>query len=180
MGITERLRDLALPGVTDVVPAARTVLVQHDGRGRGETDAIEAALSSPVSWTPPTSEPVLIDVRYDGEDLDEVARATGLTVDDVVSAHAGATYVAAFCGFMPGFAYLTGLDPRLHLPRRATPRPRVPAGSVAIASEFTGIYPMVSPGGWHLLGSTDAVLWDETRSEPALVAPGATVRFVPT
>ena len=93
--------------------------------------------------------------------------------------HSECTYTVAFCGFMPGFAYMVGLPPELHLPRRDTPRTRVPAGAVAIAAEFAGVYPRESPGGWHLLGRTDATLWDETGSVPALLAPGTTVRFRP-
>jgi 5-oxoprolinase (ATP-hydrolysing) subunit B len=176
MGVAAHLRSLSLPGIVDVVPAARTVLVHHDG---ADVAPIERALGEAVAWTAPDTDPVVIRVRYDGEDLASVAAATGLSATEVVDIHRSATYAAAFCGFMPGFAYLTGLDPRLHLPRRATPRPRVPAGAVAIASDFTGVYPSASPGGWHLIGTTDAVLWDESRSVPALIAPGAIVRFVP-
>ena len=97
-----------------------------------------------------------------------------------MSRHSDATYRAAFCGFAPGFAYLTGLDPALQLPRRATPRTRVPAGSVAIAAGYSAVYPTTSPGGWHLVGHTDAVLFDADRDPPALIAPGTTVHFVPT
>ncbi len=97
---------------------------------------------------------------------------------EVVERHTAPTYRCAFCGFAPGFAYLTGLDPALHLPRRPTPRTRVPAGSVAIAAEYAAVYPSASPGGWHLIGHTDATMWDATRDEPALVRPGTLVRFV--
>lgn len=93
--------------------------------------------------------------------------------------HAAGTYRAAFCGFAPGFAYLTGLDPSLHLPRRDTPRTRVPAGSIAIAAEYTAVYPSASPGGWHLIGRTDATLFDPQRQPPALIVPGTAVHFVP-
>jgi len=125
-----------------------------------------------------SSAPIEVQVRYDGEDLESVATAVGLDVDEVVSLHSAAEYVVAFCGFAPGFGYLRGLDPRLQLPRRATPRTRVPAGSVAIAAEFTAVYPRPSPGGWHLLGSTDRVMFDPDRSPPALFEPGVHVRFV--
>jgi len=101
-----------------------------------------------------------------------------LSVAEVIVRHSTVVYTAAFFGFAPGFSYLAGLDSRLHLPRRATPRPRIQAGSVAIAADFTSVYPTDSPGGWHLLGHTDAVLWDVARSEPALLAPGCRVRFV--
>ena len=111
-------------------------------------------------------------VRYDGPDLDEVARLTGLTHAEVVAAHTGTPWRVAFGGFAPGFAYLVGGDPRLHVPRRDRPRPSVPAGSVGLAGEFSGVYPRSSPGGWQLLGTTDAVLWDADRDPPALLAPG--------
>jgi KipI family sensor histidine kinase inhibitor len=119
-----------------------------------------------------------IGVRYDGEDLAEVAERTGLAVGDVVARHAAPVYTVACLGFSRGFPYLEGLDPALHLPRRASPRARVPAGSVAVAADLTGIYPRSTPGGWHLLGTTDAVLFDESAEPPALLAPGDRVRFV--
>ena len=122
---------------------------------------------------------VVLDVVYDGDDLGDVAGAAGLTVEEVVEIHSGALYGCDFCGFAPGFAYLSGLDPRLHLPRRATPRTSVPAGSVAIAGPYTAAYPSASPGGWHLLGRTDATMWDLGADPPALITPGATVRFRP-
>jgi KipI family sensor histidine kinase inhibitor len=120
---------------------------------------------------------VTLPVRYDGADLDAVAAASSLTASEVVRRHSSATYVAAFCGFAPGFAYLTGLDPALHLPRRSTPRTRVPAGAVAIAGDYTAVYPHPSPGGWHLLGHTDAPVWDVERPRPNLLVPGTRVRF---
>ena len=123
-------------------------------------------------------EVVEIAVRYDGEDLASVAAACGLSSAEVVDRHRATDYTCAFCGFAPGFAYLRGLDPALVLPRRATPRTRVPAGAVAIADTYTAVYPSVSPGGWHLIGSTDAPLWDATRRPPSLIRPGTIVRFV--
>jgi KipI family sensor histidine kinase inhibitor len=119
----------------------------------------------------------VIDVRYDGEDLADIARFTGLTVDQVVAAHTGTEWRVAFCGFAPGFSYLIGGDPRLRVPRRDEARVRVPAGSVALAGEFSSIYPRVSPGGWQLLGHTDAVLWDSSADPPAVLRPGAVVQF---
>lgn len=170
------LRELTLPGVIDVVPAARTVLVRcADPESLKHTiarlDAVE-----PVS-TPSDAASITIDVRYDGDDLDEVAAAAGLTIDEVIEAHESAEYRVAFCGFAPGFGYLTGLPVALHLPRRASPRTRVPAGAVAIAAEYTAVYPRPSPGGWHLIGSTDHVLFDVERDPPAVMQPGATVQF---
>lgn len=117
-------------------------------------------------------------MRYDGPDLDEVAELTGLSPSEVVAAHTGCVWQAGFVGFAPGFAYLTGGDPRLVVSRRAEPRTCVPAGSVALADEFSAVYPRASPGGWQLIGRTDAVLFDVDRDPPALVPPGARVRFV--
>jgi biotin-dependent carboxylase-like uncharacterized protein len=124
------------------------------------------------------SDPVVLPVRYDGADLAEVASLTGLGVAEVVRRHAAATYTVAFGGFMPGFAYLTGLDPVLHLPRRSSPRTRVPAGSVAVAGEFAAVYPSATPGGWRLLGTCTTPLFDVHRDPPALLRPGTRVRFV--
>jgi KipI family sensor histidine kinase inhibitor len=164
----------SLPGVVDLVPAARTVLVRH------EPDFDVSLLSdvTPAHATV-TGDSVTIPVRYDGADLTDVAKATGLSEDEVVTVHTGPEYTVAFTGFAPGFGYLTGLDDRLRLPRRDSPRTRVPAGAVAVAGEFTGVYPRPSPGGWHLLGHTTAALWDPTREPPALLRPGTTVRFEP-
>lgn len=165
-------RTAGLPGVVEIVPAARTVLVVHDGT----LDTARLAAAEPgVELLEARS--VTIDVAYDGADLAEVAETSGLSVEGVVELHSAAVYTVAFCGFMPGFAYLVGLPPALHLPRRSTPRTRVPAGSVAIAAEFASVYPLESPGGWHLLGTTDAVLWDDDAAPPALLTPGTTVRF---
>lgn len=166
------------PGLVEVVPAAATVLVRW---GAGEDrDSLVARLHSirPVGIDVEHRE-VVVPVRYDGPDLAAVAAATGLTVDEIVTLHSGAPYEVAFCGFAPGFGYLTGLPARLHLPRRPTPRTLVPAGSVAIASGYAAVYPGASPGGWHLLGSTDLVLFDPERDPPALLVPGTTVRFEP-
>ena len=164
-----------LPGVVDVVPAAATVLVVHDG------SLDTALLTEPsTSMAPPAGELVVVPVRYDGEDLAEIAAACHMSVDDVVALHSGTEYTSAFCGFIAGFGYLVGLDERLVIPRRATPRTRVPAGSVALASTFTGVYPVESPGGWSLLGHTDLPMWVEHRDPPATLPPGTRVRFQPT
>jgi KipI family sensor histidine kinase inhibitor len=116
-------------------------------------------------------------VTYDGADLAEVARLSGLTTAQVIAAHTATPLRVGFGGFAPGFAYLVGGDPRLHVPRRAEPRTRVPAGSVGLAGEFSGVYPRESPGGWQLIGRTDAALWDVTRDKPALLTPGMWVQF---
>ncbi len=162
--------------VVDLVPAARTVLVMFDGPRQPILDWISA--------TEPTesndhnhADTVTIPVAYDGEDLDEVANLTGLSTTEVVAAHLDQTWTVAFGGFAPGFGYLVGTDTRLHVPRRASPRTTVPAGAVGLAGEFSGIYPRSSPGGWQLIGHTDAQLWNLDRDPPALLRPGTTVRF---
>ncbi len=117
-------------------------------------------------------------MRYDGDDVDEVAALLGITRGELVALHTASDWRVAFCGFAPGFAYLATDHDRLRVPRRASPRPSVPAGAVGLAGEFSGVYPRSSPGGWQLIGSTDAVLWDASASRPSLLAPGMRVRFV--
>ncbi len=168
----------ALPGVVDLVPAARTLLVATHPSDLARVRAALLALT-PAPVAADAGPLVELAVDYDGPDLADVATRTGLTVEQVVRRHAAGAYVVAFTGFAPGFGYLAGLDPRLHLPRRPSPRPRVPAGSVAVADTWTAVYPGASPGGWHLLGRTDATLFDATRPDPALLSPGTRVRFVP-
>jgi KipI family sensor histidine kinase inhibitor len=160
--------------LVELVPAARTVLVEGD-----PLPDLAALLRDLPAAPEPGGAAVEIPVAYDGPDLAEVARLTGLPVDEVVARHAGAAYTVAFSGFAPGFGYLTGLPAELHVARRDTPRTAVPAGAVGIAGEFAGVYPRRSPGGWQLLGRTDAVLWDADRDPPALLSPGTPVRFVP-
>jgi KipI family sensor histidine kinase inhibitor len=182
LAATAALRDAALPGVLDIVPAARTVLVKLDGnRYQGVTrHRLRTLQISPdaVETAPPDGRvDVLIDVVYDGADLTEVADLTGLTTAQVINAHTTTPWRVGFAGFTPGFAYLVGGDPRLAVPRRSEPRTSVPAGSVGLAGEFSGIYPRRSPGGWQLIGHTDAVLWDIDRPDPALLTPGMWVQF---
>lgn len=171
----------AHPAVLAVVPAARTVLVEFDPDLAPAAELhglIQHCASAPAHSAARRSEsPVELSVHYDGADLESVARACGLPVAEVIRRHCQADYTVQFCGFAPGFGYLSGLDPALRLPRLASPRPAVPAGSVAIAGEFTGIYPRSSPGGWLLLGRTDAVLFDLDRRPPALLRPGVAVRL---
>ncbi len=161
------------PGVTDLVPGARSLLVV------GGVAAVRALLEDADLAHPPADEPreVTLDVRYDGEDLALIAADAGVSPDAVVSMHTEAGYTVAFTGFAPGFGYLTGLPPRLRQPRLESPRTRVPAGSVGLAGEFTGVYPRESPGGWRLLGHTSATLFDPHADPPALFAPGDRVRF---
>ncbi|MGH6654712.1 MAG: 5-oxoprolinase subunit B family protein [Actinocrinis sp.] len=182
--LLRRRAEGTLPPVHDIVPAERTVLID----GLADQVAISALVAALPTWLPAPdassaadgSQPVVeIAVRYDAPDLAEVAAAWGVSAPEVASIHSGCEYRVAFCGFTPGFAYLTGLPERYHLPRRATPRASVPPGSVAVAGPYTGVYPRESPGGWHLIGTTDADLWDLDRAEPALLTPGTSVRFVP-
>ena len=181
-GLHAALVEVALPGVVDLVPAARTVLVVCDGSTPLASVRERLARVVPRAVDErdvPTGPAVEVPVTYDGEDLEEVAALAGLSPDEVVARHAASAFVAAFGGFAPGFAYLVGLDPALHVPRLASPRTRVPAGSVAIADEWSAVYPRSSPGGWRLLGHTELELFDPRRDPPAVLAPGSRVRFVP-
>ncbi|GHG36258.1 MULTISPECIES: 5-oxoprolinase subunit B family protein [Amycolatopsis] len=161
------------PGVVDLVPGARSLLVV------GGVAAVRALLEDADLAHPPAGEPreVTLDVRYDGEDLALIAADGGISPEAVVAMHTEAVYTVAFTGFAPGFGYLTGLPPQLRQPRLESPRTRVPAGSVGLAGEFTGVYPRESPGGWRLLGHTSATLFDPHADPPALFAPGDRVRF---
>jgi KipI family sensor histidine kinase inhibitor len=174
------LRGAALPGVVDIVPAARTVLVKLDGpRYQGVTrQRLRKLRVTPETLAPADRRAdVVIDVVYDGPDLDEVADRTGLSTDEVIAAHTGTLWRVGFSGFAPGFAYLVDGDSRLKVPRRSDPRTAVPTGSVALAGEFSAVYPRRSPGGWQLIGHTDAILWDVDRHDPALLTQGMWVEF---
>ena len=168
-----------LEQLIDVVPAARTVLLRCVG-GAESVRTVAARIRELRTGGPelPAGRQVQLPVRYDGPDLAEVGRLSGLAEAEVVRLHTAATWTVAFTGFAPGFGYLVGGDQRLRVPRRAEPRTRVPAGSVGLAGEFTGAYPRESPGGWQLIGRTDAVLWEPDRDPPALLAPGTRVRFL--
>ena len=178
IGLDTALREDPPSGVAEVVPAARTLLLRLEpgadvGAVRAALERVRASAGRRV--TGPT---VDVPVVYDGEDLEDVGRLTGLGPRGVVEAHTAADWAVAFCGFAPGFGYLTGDDPRLHVPRRSSPRTRVPAGSVALAGEYSGVYPRASPGGWQLIGRTPLAVWDLDRDPPALLQPGTRVRFV--
>jgi KipI family sensor histidine kinase inhibitor len=161
-------------GADEIVPAARTVLI--DGV---DVDHARETLST---WRPsaelPVGDLVEIGVHYDGEDLAWVADAWGTDVDGVVARHTATDFVSAFCGFAPGFAYLSGLPDGLAVARLDSPRSRVPTGAVGLAGSWCGVYPTASPGGWRLIGRTDEQLWDPSAAQPALLAPGVRVRFV--
>jgi KipI family sensor histidine kinase inhibitor len=161
----------------EIVPAARTVLL--DGLDAPARVAAELTAAELPPAPPRAGAVVELPVRYDGPDLADVAAHWGVPEREVARIHAGTEFRVAFCGFAPGFGYLTGLPPRYDVPRRATPRTAVPAGSVALAGPYTGVYPRSSPGGWQLIGTTDAVLWDHARAPAALLSPGTRVRFVP-
>ncbi|MFD4791252.1 allophanate hydrolase subunit 1 [Streptomyces sp. NPDC058459] len=161
----------------EIVPAARTVLL--DGLDDPVRRAAELTAAEPPPVPPAVAAPVELPVRYDGPDLAEVAARWGVSAREVAGIHADTAFTVAFCGFTPGFGYLTGLPEHRYVPRRSTPRTSVPAGSVALAGPYTGVYPRSSPGGWQLIGRTDAVLWDTAREPAALLAPGTRVRFVP-
>ncbi len=160
----------------EVVPGARTVLFD----GVADMDALGRLVAG---WKPEVAgEPgalVEVPVVYDGADLEDVAARWDTDVDGVVARHGEIEFASAFCGFAPGFAYLAGLPETYAVPRLDSPRSRVPAGSVGLAGSWCGVYPSESPGGWRLLGHTDLTLWDAGRGEPALLAPGTRVRFVP-
>lgn len=182
-----RAQETAPESVADLVPGADSLLVVFLDPPRADEErwcsALELGLDSGkesrVVATPPMRGSFhRIPVVYDGPDLDAVAGHAGLHRDDVIARHASTDYRVAFVGFQPGFAYLSGLSPDLRTPRRATPRPRIPAGSVGIGGEWTGIYPLATPGGWQILGHTDVILFDAGSTPPSRLAPGDTVQLV--
>jgi KipI family sensor histidine kinase inhibitor len=180
--LSRRRRDGELPGQTELVPGAQTLLLHgpRPGLSRGALiELVDAWLQHAGGSDAENAATVTIPTRYDGEDLEELAAMTGLSVRQVIAAHHGSELTVAFCGFVPGFAYLTGLAQELHVPRRGEPRTAVPAGAVGIAAGYTGVYPRSSPGGWHIVGHTAIRLWDERWEQPALLTPGTRVRFVP-
>lgn len=172
----DALDAMQVPGVEEIVPAESTVVVRCT---RERHDAIGHVLDMvvPTDRSVSSDAPLTIDVVYDGPDIAALAYAAKISVDDVVRLHATGAYEVAFCGFSPGFAYLRGIDERLQVPRRDTPRTTVPAGSIGVAAGYTCVYPSASPGGWHLIGRTTATLWDVDRDPPALLRPGRAVRF---
>ena len=178
----ERRRGAGWPHpVADVVPGATTVLLDGLEDPRAVAEDLAGWAIEPSDGVPrPVADAGVVEVacRYDGPDLAAVAAHWGVAPGDVPGVHAGLCHQVSFCGFAPGFAYLTGLGTLGGVPRLPTPRPAVPAGSVALAGDFTGIYPRSSPGGWQIIGRTELVLWDPGRTPPALLAPGIRVRFV--
>ena len=180
----DRLARAALPGVVELLPTFRSLMVHYDPLRTSHAelsrriepllDGLEAVRHAARRWTIP--------VCYDPAfalDLEEVAARTGLTPAEVVEHHGATTYHVYMIGFLPGYPYMGDLPARLALPRRENPRTQVPAGSVAIATTMTAVYTLASPGGWHILGRTPVPLWDRRRSPPAVLAPGDKVRFAP-
>lgn len=176
LALHARLMRSPLPGQLEVLAAAETVMLAFDTRAHALAAPAAVQRLDHAADAAATGREITLDVVYDGEDLAEVGRLTGLGAEGVIAAHTGQVWTAAFGGFAPGFAYLHGEDERLAVPRRDSPRTAVPAGSVALAGPFSAVYPARSPGGWQLIGHTDASLWDLDRERPALVRPGDTVR----
>lgn len=178
------IQTAGLAGVIDVVPAYASLAVHYDASA-ADADEMTRRLDEIVRTPPPdeagrtTGALVTIPVRYDGPDLAAVAEATGLAPAEVIARHSAVEYYVYMMGFAPGFAYLGDLDPALRLPRHETPRTRVPPGSVAIAGSQTAVYPHATPGGWHLIGTTDLAMFDPRRDRPALLRAGDRVRFEP-
>lgn len=182
LALFDALQAAPIAGVTEIVPAAQTLMIRTDvGVAADGSLAAMIVARKPAPGTKPaerSTETVELPAVYDGEDLDDVARHMNLTTTEVITAHQDATWQVAFCGFAPGFAYMTCGDARFDLPRRPTPRTRLPAGSIALAGRFCGIYPKDSPGGWQLIGRTEVPMWDLTREPAALLRPGVRCRFV--
>jgi KipI family sensor histidine kinase inhibitor len=179
--VAKAIMSAGMPHVEDVVPAYLTLVAFYNSLEASYAE-VSAQLLDLCEHAAKSAPNVMrrehrIVVTYDGPDLEAVAAATGLSTEDVVARHENRSYTVDLLGFVPGWAYLSTLDPAIQLPRRPQPRPRVPAGSVAIAGAQTGIYPLDTPGGWHIIGHTDAVMFDASREPPALLSPGDTVRF---
>jgi KipI family sensor histidine kinase inhibitor len=182
-GWVDLLRGAEVPGMQDFLPAAETLLVTLEAGA--ETGAVERALrellatsSATRASTDAAAEEVVIPVRYNGEDLADVADLLGVGVDEVIARHTGQVWRCRFIGFTAGFGYLTAPDAQLTVPRRAQSRTAVPPGAVGLADAYSAVYPRRAPGGWQLIGSTDEAMWDLSRSRPALLAAGTRVRFV--
>ncbi|OCG12889.1 allophanate hydrolase [Gilliamella sp. wkB292] len=180
MALTNSLQSLLAQGnIEEIIPAARTILIHYNPITIDANTIANHIVKLDITSDVITSgEQITIPVRYNGEDLDQVAQYLGITVDEVITRHTSNEYQVAFCGFAPGFAYMVSKTAQLDVPRRQSPRVRIPAGSVALAGEFSSIYPQASPGGWQLIGITDVAVWDIYREQPALFKPGTRVNFV--
>ena len=176
-----QLRRQAIPGTVDHVPGARTVLVTvSSSRELPRLAEVLRRLSLDENDPEPYggNDVLVVEVRYDGPDLEDVAHRLGIRPEEVVARHTGQEWTVEFAGFAPGFGYLVGAEGGLDVPRLGSPRTRIPPGSVGLAGPYSGIYPRASPGGWRLIGHTDIRLWDVHRDPPALLSPGRRVRFV--
>ena len=181
--LVDLLRGADLVGMQDFLPAAETVLVTLEAGAEAaavESDLRRLLTGSATTRSGPedTAEEVIIPVRYDGADLEDVARLLDISVDEVVARHTGRLWRCRFIGFTAGFGYLVSPDAGLSVPRRQQSRTSVPAGAVALADGYSAVYPRRAPGGWQLIGSTEVPLWDLDRPRPALLSPGTPVRFV--
>lgn len=177
LDLATALAETPLDGVEEIVPGGVSLLLRLSPGADAARIAVQVGMVDAPPGQRPPGELVEVPVVYDGPDLADVAELTGLTEPDIVRLHTGRELTVAMCGFAPGFAYLAGLPPELWVPRRDSPRTRVPAGAVGLANDRSGIYPRDSPGGWQLIGRTDVVLWDLDREPPALLRPGMRVRF---
>ena len=181
--LAARIAAARLPGLVEIVPAYATVTVFFEGDAEEIRRQLVALCHAPDTSHRERSEAIqplhVIPVNYSGPDLADVATQTGLTPDQVVERHSSREYLVYLRGFVPGFGYLGDLDPSLVLPRRASPRTRGPAGSVAIAGAQTAVYPLATPGGWHLIGTTTMAMFDPAREPAALLKAGDRVRFEP-
>ncbi|MEO6320767.1 MAG: 5-oxoprolinase subunit PxpB [Polaromonas sp.] len=179
LALLASLKREPITGIDELVPAARTLLVYFRPAVQSMTTLVQAIGQRDVgAQAERSSIRIEIPVQYDGEDLAEVAALLGITPAEVIQRHTGSDYTVAFTGFAPGFAYLTGGHPSFNVPRRSTPRTRIPAGAVGLAGTFSGVYPQASPGGWQIIGTTPTAMWDIARDVPALLQPGHQVRFV--
>lgn len=179
LGLLASLQAEPIPGVSEIVPGARTLLIDFDLLQLSRAGLIAELSRRPLNLGMAAKGPrVEIPVHYDGEDLAEVADLLRISVDDVIRRHTGSDWFVAFTGFAPGFAYLAGGDPLLNVPRRASPRTRIPPGAVALAGGLSAVYPKASPGGWQVIGQTHLPMWNLERDPPALLQPGQRVHFV--
>jgi len=180
LALFDSLTDTPLSGIEEIIPAARTLLIRFQPLQVNMHQLATDIIHRPrVSVSQRQHQTITIPVHYQGEDLGYLADLLGITVPQVIQCHQESVWKVAFTGFAPGFAYLSSPDWQWQIPRRSTPRTRIPAGSVAVAGSFSGIYPQASPGGWQLLGYTEQAMWDLSRASPALLTPGAQVQFIP-
>ncbi|QNP50477.1 5-oxoprolinase subunit B/C family protein [Diaphorobacter aerolatus] len=179
LALLASLQKTPVHGVEELVPAAQTILVQFRPSATTAPQIVREIASRRLDARAGRSDVLVeIPVHYNGEDLTDVAQMLGISADEVIRRHTQGEYTVAFTGFAPGFGYLVGGDPIFNVPRRSSPRTRVPAGSVALAGHFSAVYPQASPGGWQLIGVTETPMWDLSRELPALLQPGYRVKFV--